>query len=1628
MLDQSGSVRRLPPPDAAAYKGDWQTTDYDPSVQPAGHLAPLAAATMVLGNSDIAAPVITGFTKTDGNPVNKENRREAVWYHNETSATIYGTVGTGFKPAEHRVGLYQLGSTSPTEVIAPTATKWQYTLTNLSKGPNTFVARVVSEDTHARVDEQHSNRATIEINTVPPSVAAVDDNSLIFAQGPDRIRVVFDTKKLDGYGQTAAYNIVAKTSGVSKPSAWTVEKQEESAAAVLTVEGMAPALYELTINANNTIVDWHGNRLPQVKREIYKPVEGRVPSIRPGITGHTGPYVEYPEFTAPRKVPDGFNPSDHVETRVARLYYYRDAHRVAQIINRTVKSYNRTAVDIQRQLADKARNDADTATTARQNAERAAIIAAQKTRQKEHELASAEQWLSQVLSDLSKATPSAKNEEGESGAGSEGEGESKEGASTEESEEVSALRNAARSLSARVNRLRQEVQNLREEEVQKNELAQQLDRQERLAREEQFRREVAAAHADPDTYAPGVPGSDDPVRQVSVSVIGEGLIQLRGPLKGINIIRRMINQIDAPVGQVRVNVHTVQINGEHGNRMEQVANKIQKHIDHSRFLTVQSAEILRRAIVKVASRRAMEAMDPEARGSQEVRDQRYLYAFFGRDFIDELRAMDSEFLQTGNKLLSLHSMDTTSLSSALFLMALANNSTRQEIISEFQEMLASELPVAEESYYEAGSYATRRWTREGWQCKDKFQLFSQNARFESLRGFFDGQCDIDNNTMTPIQREFIRLAQIFKGRLITEMELKQRIMERAVIEQRVGDYRKQLQDARTKEERARAELVRVEGGRRTLTIDLVALARDISAQVRSILDDHRKARTQSNDLHEKVEKAVTEGITRAILGAFLEKVFLGDRRLAALAAKDVHEAIEHVKQRHPEYSPLIEELAAKISDSVLVPSAEKHLGKRIIDFQKTWAEAAVNFLEPKIGKEAADHLRKEFAKQKPVPVLVNIQLRTRSIEFKIDDQGKLVISPDDLGALQHELTSVLRVAEEANKGLLQFKYAEPYRSDLKAAQDALQEAMRKATSDGKKGGEKAAELIDTIFRLSESREYSDSVAEHTEEVAGRLLTQFDTVIADLTESAPDVQRAYRQWTVIHEHALRSTEPDSRLGQLIRSKFPPFNDKFLELLKEDTSYQFAQRTAEKSRRPLDHKKFLDMLVDDLEEKYIELLEGTRAHTANIDNYIKRLATALENDFNTQFYHPSFRGVRDASRYWDVTFGQIETTGILANNRSFAKVEPHATMEFDLPKRDILINEAMNGAKAMMDDFGALVNDPSFLSLAAMGSGQPTSSPGAGSMGGFGSVRSVVPGLDSSTAEELIAQGGPGRQQFGSAMEALIPDPAIYKFETGTGFEIRPVIQPDGQAVVFHFNYMYTTNVREPVRADEKHLGRIKRHFIDTDVQLSNYELREVSRYQVALKASRTSRGVPLLEDIPIAGVLFRPLPQQESSLQQNLILAQATIYPTLFDLMGLRWAPAVADLDPLRLSNAEFVVRSRRRALMNRVYDHASSQVDQFLRIPEANRRPDLYRTQETIPALHPNGYQGPGLDYRDSTLQEGYQPKRTYPQQQFVPSESAEGALVRPGRKGPRLSPQIKSEKVPVEIVPPPEPEVAPLP
>lgn len=1281
---------------------------------------------------------------------------------------------------------------------------------------------------------------------------------------------------------------------------------------------------------------------------------------RVGLPDTTGRQIIYPEYTKFREFANGFNPSDKVVTRVARLYYYRDAHRVTQIINRKAKSHNAQNATMSRRLADQARIFADQTTDRRKSAERRAVESAQYAREAENALKKYQQAAGDARQQADAGNLQQQRleaavailEQEANDPTSIPDGKYSDGLTAKQRLDAAQIRLAeVQALVAqaaedqqlneeRVNATVAAIEALRERELYDREVMEQEAAKEDRAIESQFRLEVQAAEEDPDTFAEGDPDSDDPVAQVSLTVIGEGLIQMRGPRKGVNIVHTMINQIDSPVGQVRVGIHTVQVNGENGQRMGQTMSAIERYVNHSRFLTVQSLQMLRKAIALVASRRAQEAgyvcdgisqvagqvtlpspVMPMVEGSSSA--QRYQDAFFGKEFMHELRVMDSEFLNTDNKLLSLHSMDTTSLASALFVLSLASNDTRLEILETFKQMVLCELPTKEADYYAASlSPPAKRHgllsALHGNHRKERMVMLGHNAGFVSLSGFFDGQIE-GADTINPAQREFLKLAQILKSRLITEVELKQRVLERSVIEERLGDHRQQLRAAQRAEQLAREELAESLREFRAGFKVVLEESREIKAHYAGLLEEAtklRKSNAIANTELTKLDatKVVLAGGTKQ-LDRVQEEIRLQVVQALANGDKKEFEAILRG-------ALLLIQKESRTPGSIGngIPLKVKNVQFEVnvdgtVDFDQTVAdgisavvvERANTLLDPRWTRWLSDEERESLERQVKSAMS---DLQPKRVEMK------MVI----------DLYKVIQ--------------------DLKIAGDFLTGALISRVGTAKGEVIQSLEEIERLVRKA---------------AMGAMNEQSEV-------SAHSLEEALKFWIRVRKEILAKIS-DRELLDHVRN----FNNEMTGLLGQDLKHQFAAAAARDARRPLDHKKFLDMLIDDTEEKFIELVEGTRAQTAVIDDFIKRIATAIDDDLNAQFYTPAFDHIEQESFHCNgVGFGQIERTEVLANNREFAKVRPQATMEFDLPRRRIMIAEAMQSAQAAYNDYGALMNDPSFLALTKLYSGQP----GAASYnaGNNSIVRNVLPGLPSETGERNLGQSQAFQPEFNSQLEALIPDPAVYKFETGTGYEIRPVIQPDGQSVVFDFDYMYTTNIREPVRADEKHLGRVKRHFVNTDVQIGNYELREVSRYRVALKASRTSNGVPLLEEIPVAGALFRPRASEESSLQQNIILAKSVIYPTLFDLMGLRWAPAVADLGADELRNQEFIYRNRTKWIRNEVYDYSSTQVDEFLRVPAGERRADLYRDQREIPREHP-GHRFPiGNDRFDSEMQEGYVP------------------------------------------------------
>ncbi|NQT12722.1 MAG: hypothetical protein HQ582_08235, partial [Planctomycetes bacterium] len=749
----------------------------------------------------------------------------------------------------------------------------------------------------------------------------------------------------------------------------------------------------------------------------------------------------------------------------------------------------------------------------------------------------------------------------------------------------------------------------------------------------------------------------------------------------------------------------------------------------------------------------------------------------------------------------------------------------------------------------------------------------QRYHFRNLLTFFGSLdegliADPVGNTMSPVQREFIRLAQIFKARMITEMELKQRVIERTMIE---DDRERNLQE----EEEARN-----------------------SIRPR-VLEYSRRLQ------HHRFE-----------------------------ASEKLSEAVENA------YSVLVP-ILRDLSISRAAAAAEQTLSNAERTYAEAFPEAAVKQLEDKERAELHSRLSEAYT---------DLPNRIATIRFG------LAVVRESSSPSEHLLQEADRVEQRLRSASKLLSEDQRYRI---GAEKGNQELANFALQIGEAAGELAvaAARLDRMF--AEREAYWTGI----EDLFDKLVQAADIHQINMELVGTLYQSLEREYANLPEG-----EKYDKLREATSSIVDAARGVHLAEQKYDNAKFFLART----RRSLEQRKLLDFLIEEYEQKHIDLLEGTRAQIASVDNYLKRLSIALEDDFKVQFYDPAFVRIRRAAREWDVSLSQVERTSILTNNRALAKVTPAATMEFDLPKRNIAIVEALDGAKALAQDYGALLQDPTFLAAYQLMGGGVNN----------GKVQNVVPGLPTSTDEQQMGFTKMPTSPSGSALQSLVPDPSVFKFETGTGYEIRPVIQPDGHSIIYDFLYMYTTNVREPIQADEKHLGRVRRHFINTQVQTSSFEMRELSRYQVSLKVKRTAQGVPLLQDIPVAGLLFRPLPSAESSIQQNIILAYSAVYPTLFDLMGLRWAPSVVDLNHVSVRDSEHVVRGRNMAVTDSIFDISTRTVDDILGIkvdtPD-HHRPDLYHRQRQPSPYHPGGYTHPGRQPNDDPTGDGFEARDARP-------------------------------------------------
>ena len=245
-------------------------------------------------------------------------------------------------------------------------------------------------------------------------------------------------------------------------------------------------------------------------------------------------------------------------------------------------------------------------------------------------------------------------------------------------------------------------------------------------------------------------------------------------------------------------------------------------------------------------------------------------------------------------------------------------------------------------------------------------------------------------------------------------------------------------------------------------------------------------------------------------------------------------------------------------------------------------------------------------------------------------------------------------------------------------------------------------------------------------------------------------------------------------------------------------------------------------------------------ATVNEFLKKLVFSTEDAVQGDIIDPMYRDLAKQLRKQDgLSVGILEKTSVLASNRLIARVDPRATASIPLgQEQDIL---------------GALLQ--------------------------LGQIVGDVQTGNILTA--LSAQKDRDERKPRKAEE-------IYGLTTGSRFQVRPILDPTGQALRFRLDYVSDNVVRDPDSASNPNLNRIERHTVNTEVQLSNYEIREISRFHMNAKLGLPEKrfgGIPILNEIP--GIQEIPLIGwfsrqwgEAPEVQSSLVFGQTNIYPTI----------------------------------------------------------------------------------------------------------------------------------------------------
>lgn len=293
----------------------------------------------------------------------------------------------------------------------------------------------------------------------------------------------------------------------------------------------------------------------------------------------------------------------------------------------------------------------------------------------------------------------------------------------------------------------------------------------------------------------------------------------------------------------------------------------------------------------------------------------------------------------------------------------------------------------------------------------------------------------------------------------------------------------------------------------------------------------------------------------------------------------------------------------------------------------------------------------------------------------------------------------------------------------------------------------------------------------------------------------------------------------------------------------------------------------------------------AREAAINETLKQALKTINDDLDVEFVEPMFDLFRSQiASNSGVAVGIVQRTSILASNRFVARVSPNAAADLE-----------MGNQKNVLADLTDLVN--LIGQVGAAGTAAAGRTLAAGAMGVAGGALSAIP-VETPFQSPKSRNNPIAVSQTSQALEALdrLPNrttpPGVYGLTTGNTFEVTPVVDPSGQAMQFKFDHVLSSHITEPDGTTNTLLPRIERHSMNTEVQLTNNEIRMISQFDSNAKLGVPTKylgGIPIIREffprVPILGYFIKQS-GEAAEVQQSLVLAQATMFPTIGDVIGL----------------------------------------------------------------------------------------------------------------------------------------------